>query len=251
MIIKIQVELKHFKKLNIRTKDFFFNITDKGVLFTEDDLNEQPLFIFKKIDLNILSLLDFLEDGEEIKECLVFINDKQYFKKFISKWDDEISNLDDYNKFIQNLIDYKEPENLELKNKFELTLCMRKEVKNNGKVKKTTDTKYVDYKLGKVIYLPDEPDNKYLVILKHEAIEVKYLFEDILCCCSKKAVSDFVELVLNLEDDYATYYYFEDLKNNTKLFWRNSRTDTDTINDMINAYMRAKEFDLKQSKISC
>lgn len=249
MIIRVQIDLKHFKKLNTRTKEFFFNITEKGVIFTEDTLEQEPLFIFKKLDLNILTLLDFLEEGEEIKEILICIDNKQYFKKFISKWDDEISDLNDYNKFIQNLIDYKEPENLELKKQFELTLCMRKEVKNNGKVKKTTDTKYIDYKLGKVIYLPDEPDNKYLVILKHEDIEVKYLFEDILCCCSKKAISDFIELIMNFEDDYNTYYYFEDVKNYTKLFWRNSRTDTDTIDDMINAYMRAKQYQNKKIEI--
>jgi hypothetical protein len=246
MIIKVQIQLKHFKKLNTRTKEFFFNITEKGVIFTEDTLEQEPLFIFKKLDLNILTLLDFLEEGEEIKEILICIDNKQYFKKFISKWDDEISDLNDYNKFIQNLIDYKEPENLELKKQFELTLCMRREVKETKKVKKT-DTKYVDYKLGKVIFLPDEPDNKYLVILKHEDIEVKYLFEDILCCCSKKAISDFIELIMNFEDDYYNYFYFEDFKNNTKLFWRNSRSDTDTINDIITAYMKAKEFDLKQS----
>lgn len=246
MIVKVQIQLKHFKKLNTRTKEFFFNITEKGVIFTEDNFDEKPLFIFKKLDLNILTLLDFLEEGEEIKDGLIYIDEKRYFKKFISKWDDEISNLDDYNKFIHNLIDYKEPENLQLKKKFELTLCMRREVKETKKVKKT-DTKYVDYTLGNVIYLPDEKDHKYLVILKHEDIEVKYLFEDIICCCSKKAIGDFVELVLGIEDDYYNYFYFEDFKNNTKLFWRNSRSDTDTIDDMITAYMKAKEFDLKQS----
>lgn len=250
MIVKVQIQLKHFKKLNTRTKEFFFNITEKGVIFTEDNFDEKPLFIFKKLDLNILSLLDFLEDGEEIKECLVFIDDKQYFKKLFTRYSDEISGLDDHNKFIENLIDYKEPENLQLKKQFELTLCMRREIKETKKVKKT-DTKYVDYKIGKVIYLPDEKDHKYLVILKHQDIEVKYLFEDILCCCSKKAIGNFVELVMEIEDDYNCYYYFEDFQNNTKLFWRNSRSDTDTIDDMINAYMRAKEFDLKQSKISC
>lgn len=241
MIVELKIKLKHNKRTTLRDKSFFFNITDKGVLFTEDTIDDDPLFVFKKFNLSIIEYIDFVEQFEEIHSWKVVIDGKHTLKTieedFSTFSDTELTEL------VQNLYDYKEPENLELKSSFEFQMFMRQVQKEQKKKVKhnTEEPKVVDTKIADVKYLIEE--QKYLVVFKHNKFEVKYIFDDLMCCCCKSATRSFVELVLGVEEDYDTKYYFYDDKNKTKL-WNRSGYDSETLEDLIFGYLKAMEYKL-------
>lgn len=246
MIVELQIKLKHYKQPNPRVKSFFFNTTDKGVLFSEDDLNEAPLYVFKTLDLDIINFIDYKEEGEDIISANVIVNGDNNFIKM-----DESNlkhSLSDLNSILKNMQDFKEPENVNVNNSFQFQMFIRKKNKEQKtKVKNVNgQTKYTEYKVANITYLLDDNvKDKFLITFIKDNVELKYIFDDLDCCCFKSATSSFVELLLGLSEDYETDYYFYHEPMNTKLWFRSMRGETSTHQEMILAYIRGLEYNNK------
>lgn len=235
-----------------RENKFYFNVSNKGVLFIKDKLDNKPLFILKELDLYIVNYVDFYdedkEDVEAIDVSVINTTNKIHFKE-IQEYR-SILYINQYNSLLSNLCDYNEP-NLEIKQNYEMELWMKNKIVKNPPVKKpqvkgkkkVVEEKPVEpdeifeFKVCDIKYLYEE--NKYSVVFIHNDLKFKYIFNT-LDNDFRSQKDIFLKLVVGIENDCRNdMFYLYDVKEKTQICKYAYRNDL--LDNILKGYFYSKQ----------
>jgi hypothetical protein len=253
MIVEVILIIRNSKNETTREKVYYFNIKDNGIFFTEDKINNPPLYILKTLRVDIIKFLDLLEEYEETISYIIKINGK-VFKKYVENLDFIGIDISHINKFIKDLVDYKDPNvNLDITKNYHLSLWINKKVAETNKTPSKTKKKkedlptpyaqeeYIEKKICDMYFLVDTQE--YLFVFDYEGKQMKFLTHDFTCYCFTRILKSFVEDYFKLKGNNDRNYYFYDEKENTKLWWQFHQCD-EVLKEMLVSYIRAKHYEI-------